>query len=305
MATHRFTPDHYHNTIGSHPPVLRIAPGDTVITTTIDAMGYDAQRVKVTEKPNPMTGPFYVEGAEPGDMLVMRLDRLQPSRPTGDADSVLATNTVPHWFVPQLPLEEAEADVVWEVNYEQRTTRLVEPFGRLGHLPLPMEIMTGCFGVAPALGQAISTMTCGDYGGNTDYKGFTEGVTVYFPVFMPGALIFIGDGHARQADGEISGSGIEISMEVEFTVDLVKNHRIRWPRGENADYIFAIGCGLPLDQALQFATSEMLRWLQEDYGFTKREANLLLGYAGEYDLGNIYNPAYSMVCKLRKSYIPQ
>jgi amidase len=305
MTIHRFTPGHYHNTIGSHPPVLHIAPGDSVITTTVDAMGYDEHRVKVTQHPNPMTGPFYIDGAEPDDMLLFSIDRLTPNRLIAVADPILATNTVPPWIVPELPLEYADDEVLWEVNAEQGTVRLAEPMGKLGHLPLPVEMMIGCFGVAPALGQAITTMTGGNYGGNTDYRGFAEGVTVYFPIFMPGALLFLGDGHARQADGEISGSGLEISMEVQFTVDLVKNHRIRWPRGENADYIFTIGVGLPLDQALQFATGEMLRWLEEDYGFTKRESNLLLGYAGEYDLGNIYNPAYSMVCKLRKSYIPQ
>ncbi len=125
--------------------------------------------------------------------------------------------------------------------------------------------MLGCFGVAPPGGQAISTATSAEHGGNMDYRGFVAGVTVYFPVFVPGALLHVGDGHATQGDGEIVGTGIEISMDVQFTVQVIKGKRIHWPRGENAEYIFTVGNARPLDQAVQHATTEMLRWLKEDY----------------------------------------
>jgi len=128
---------------------------------------------------------------------------------------------------------------------------------------------------------------------------------VYFPVFAPGALIHVGDGHAIQGDGEIVGTGIEISMDVQFTVRLIKGKQIGWPRGENADYIFTVGNARPLDQALQHATTEMLRWLEADYGLDTISASILMGQAVEYDLGNVYDPAYTMVCKLRKSLLPQ
>src|SRR5439155_1554878 len=87
---------------------------------------------------------------------------------------------------------------------------------------LKIDPMLGCFGVAPPRGQAISCATSGQYGGNMDYRGFTQGVTVYFPVFVPGALLHVGDGHAIQGDGEIVGTGIEISFDVQFTVQLLK-----------------------------------------------------------------------------------
>src|SRR5690606_10082769 len=119
----------------------------------------------------------------------------------------------------------------------------------------------GCFGVAPARGEAISTATSSRHGGNMDYRGFTEGVTVYFPVFVPGALFHIGDGHAVQGDGEIVGTGVEISFEMTFTVDLLKGRPSQWPRGENEEYIFTVGNARPLDQCVQHATTEMLRWL--------------------------------------------
>jgi amidase len=186
------------------------------------------------------------------------------------------------------------------VDVEAGTARLVSPQTALGELTLPLAPMLGCFGVAPPRQQAISSATSAEHGGNMDYRGFVEGVTVYFPVFVPGALFHLGDGHAVQGDGEIVGTGIEISMDVRFRVQLLKGKRTRWPRGENADYIFTVGNARPLDQCVQHATTEMLRWLQADYGLDALGASILLGQAVEYDLGNIYDPAYTMVCKLPK-----
>ena len=163
--------------------------------------------------------------------------------------------------------------------------------------------MLGCLGVAPEDGQAISSSTSGPYGGNMDYRGSLAGGTFYFPVFIPGALLHLGDGHALQGDGEIVGTGIETSFDVHFTVGLLKNHPIRWPRGENADYIFTLGNARPMEEALQHATTEMLAWLQTDYHLDIRGASLLLGMCVEYEVGNVFDPAYTMVCKLPKSVL--
>lgn len=303
MTTHHFTPSRYHTAIGAHEPVLRIADGDTVITRTVDAMGKDATDSKATPGGNPQTGPFYVEGAEPGDTLVLHLDRITPNRAIGYTSTVVAANVVDPEFVRELPQGGPMAE--WRMDVERGTATLIAPATKLGKLELTLAPMLGCFGVAPARGQAISTATSGEYGGNMDYRGFVAGVTVYFPVFALGALIHVGDGHAIQGDGEIVGTGIEISMDVQFTVGLIKGKRIGWPRGENADYIFTVGNARPLDQALQHATTEMLRWLEQDYGLDTISASILLGQAVEYDLGNVYDPAYTMVCKLRKSLLPQ
>ena len=165
--------------------------------------------------------------------------------------------------------------------------------------------MLGCFGVAPSDGQAISTATSAEHGGNMDYRGFVSGATVYFPVFVPGALFHLGDGHALQGAGEIVGTGIEISFDVQFTVHLIKGKQIGWPRGENAEYIFTAGNARPLDQALQHATTEMARWLQQDYGLDPESASILLGQAVDYEVGNVFDPAYTMICKLPKRVIPR
>jgi amidase len=305
MAVHRFEPSRYYNQIGAHAPALRIADGDSVITSTVDAAGGDKHRQPCGVRGNPMTGPFFVEGAAPGDTLVVQLDRIVPNRTYGWTGRMVAPNVVDPEYVPELPWQPRgqREPAEWHVDAAAGTARLVSPQTSLGQLTLPIVPMLGCFGVAPAQGQAISTATSAEHGGNMDYRGFVSGVTVYFPVFVEGALLHVGDGHAVQGDGEIVGTGIEISMDVEFTVRLLKGKTIRWPRGENADYIFTVGNARPLDQCVQHATTEMLRWLQEDYGLDPVGAGLLLGQVVEYDLGNIFDPAYTMVCKVPKRWL--
>lgn len=218
---------------------------------------------------------------------------------------MLASNVVDPEDVPRLPwpAEEERNQAEWEVDAAAGTAMLIRPETRLGRLELPLAPMLGCFGVAPPGGQAISTATSWVHGGNMDYRGFREGVTVYFPVFVPGALLFVGDGHALQGDGEMAGTGIEISMDVRLRVRLLSSKTIRWPRGENEDDIFTVGNARPLEQAVQHATSEMLRWLQEDYDLDGVAASLLIGQCGHYDLGNMFDPAYTMVCRLSKALL--
>lgn len=303
MTTHIFTPTHYYNTIGWHEPVLEIDPGDRVITTTLDAAGRDDHGDEVTSPGNPQTGPFYVRGAEPGDTLVFHIERVTPNRPYGWSALSLAEHVVDPWTVrdlyqpmPGQPSERAS----WALDLQNWTASLVTPETMLGRFTLPLDPMLGCFGVAPANRQAISTATSGPYGGNMDYRGFRAGATVYLPVSAPGALLFLGDGHAVQGDGEIAGTGVEVSMEVQFSVDLVKGGAPQWPRGEDEDYIFTAGNARPLDQAVQHATSEMVRWVKERAGLDTLAAGLLIGQTVQYDVGNIFDPAYTMVCKLRK-----
>jgi amidase len=302
MATHEFSPTHYHVTMGSHDPVLRIADGDTVITTTVDARGKDGEDNAVTPRGNPQTGPFYVEGAEPGDALAVRLDRLTPNRRRGFTSNLIAERILEPEFVRTLP---ERREVQWDVDIEKRIVTLNDPDSSLGAYSLPMVPMLGCFGVAPSRGQAISTATSANHGGNMDYRGHVEGVTVYFPVAVPGALFHLGDGHAVQGDGEIVGTGVEISMDVQFSVKVIKSSNIIWPRTENDDYLIAIGNARPLDEAVQYATTELLRWLEADYGLDTEAASILLGQTIEYEIANVFDPAYTIVAKLKNSYLDQ
>lgn len=301
MSHHRFEPQVYHTAIGPHAPVLRLAPGDTVSTTTVDARGRDQRDQQATPRGNPQTGPFYIEGAEPGDTLVVRFERIWPNRVTGWTGTAIAPNVLDPGYAPGFADQVELAE--WAVDLEKGTARLVSPPSPLGKLELKLAPMLGCFGVAPPRGQAISTATSSTHGGNMDYRDFVQGAIVYFPVFVPGALFHLGDCHAVQGDGEIVGTGIEISADVTFAVDLLKGRAINWPRAENAEYIMAVGNARPLDQCVQHATTEMVRWLQTDFGLDARTAHLLLGQCVQYDLGNIYDPAYTMVCKVSKKVL--
>jgi amidase len=300
MTVHHFQPEHYYNTIGEHQPVLKIADGDTVVTTTVDARGWDHRGESVAGRGNPMTGPFFVEGAQPGDTLAIQLELMAPNREWGWTSNVLAPNVVDPEAVAALPPSEIAR---WTVDAQQGLVFLENPTSGLAKLKLKVSPFLGCFGVAPPRGQAVSTATSGKYGGNMDYKGLVTGVTVFFPVFAEGALFHLGDGHAVQGCGEIVGTGVEISLDVRFTVRVLKGKTIGWPRGESATHLFCIGNARPLDQALQHATTEMLTLLKEDYGLTASEASLLLGQAVEYEVANVFNPAYSVVCKIPKAVL--
>ncbi|HEX5498461.1 MAG TPA: acetamidase/formamidase family protein, partial [Thermomicrobiales bacterium] len=274
MTTHRLTPSRFFTTLGSHEPALRIADGDRVIAATLDASGVDGTGAVRVAGSNPMTGPIFVEGAEPGDALQVTIEALRPNRATGWSRAALAPNVVDPATVPALPPRDA---VEWAIDAAAGTVRLLAPYAAGGDLVLPMAPMIGCFGVAPAGGEAISTATSGPHGGNMDWRGFGPGVAVAFPVGAPGGLFFLGDGHARQGDGEIVGTGVETSFEMTVVLRVQKGRSIAWPRGEDAAGIFTIGNARPLDQALQHATTEMLHRLGEEYGLDPAAASHLLG----------------------------
>lgn len=297
---HTYRPTGYHNTMGPHAPALVVNPGDTIVTTTLDCWGGDAQGQQAAPRGNPQTGPFYVQGAEPGDTLAVRIEHLWPNRDHGFQNTVIA----PHLVDPEGVRELPEAVLArWAIDRRRGLATLVEPTTGLDRWTLPIAPMLGCIGTAPKGGQAISTATSAEHGGNMDYRGVAAGATIYLPVFQPGALLFVGDGHAIQGAGEILGQGIEISMDVRLSVHLQKGQSIGWPRGEDEGYIFTLGNARPLDQALQLATTEMLRWLQEGFGLDPRAAHILLGQGVEYEVGNVYDPAYTLVCKVAKGLL--
>ena len=299
---HEFEPTHFHTTIGSHEPVLRVGSGDVIRTWTVDSAGYDRHGNDITEGGNPQTGPFYVEGAEPCDTLRVRFEKIRPNRVRGVTGPLVAPHVVDPHFVPELG-DRGEPDW-WTLDLERWTAKLEDPPAGLESLgEVPLDPMLGCFGVAPPGGQAISCATSGEHGGNMDYRGFREGVTVDFPVFAEGALFHVGDGHALQGDGEIVGTGIEVSMDVEFSLEVLKGKTIRWPRAEDETYVMAVGNARPIDEAVQHATTELLRLLHEDHGLDYRAGSALLGQFVRYDVGNVYDPAYTMVAKVEKALL--
>jgi amidase len=301
--THRFEPTQFYNTFsGAHPPALRIKPGDHVVTYTIDARGVDSRGVQRGQGPNPETGPFYIEGAEPGDTLVVHLLRLETNRATGYSASLLAPYTADPGFLRLEALREPK-QATWQID-KQKGVAYMDPGDFKGpRIELPLRLMLGCVGTAPANKAAIPTSFPDNFGGNMDYNGMGAGTTLMLPVFEPGALFFLGDGHARQGDGEVVGSAIETSLDVEFSVDLIKHKKINWPRLENQDFIMVLGSSRALNEAVQHATTELMRWLMETYSFDERGASLLLGQGMEYDISNLVDPEFTIVAKMRKRYL--
>jgi acetamidase/formamidase len=301
--THRFEPKEFFNTFsGAHKPVLRIKPGDHVVTSTIDARGVDSKGAQRGQGPNPETGPFYIEGAEPGDTLVVHLLRLETNRSTGFSGTLLAPYTADPGFLRSEALREPKT-VTWQID-KQKGIAYLDPGEFKGpRIELPLRPMLGCIGTAPAAKAAIPTSYPDNFGGNMDYNGMGAGVTLMLPVFEPGALLFLGDGHARQGDGEVTGGAIETSLDVEFSVEVVKRKKINWPRLENQDFIMALGSSRALNEALQHATTELMRWLMESYGYDERGASLLMGQAMEFEISNVVDPEFTIVAKMRKRYL--
>jgi amidase len=308
--TYHFEPQQFYNTFSAaHKPALRIKPGDHVITYTIDAGGVDSKGVQRGQGPNPETGPFYIEGAEPGDALVVHLLRLETNRSTGFSASLLAPYTADPGFLRSEALRDAKR-VTWQID-KKKGIAYMDPGAFKGpRIELPLRPMLGCIATAPSNKAAIPSTYPDNFGGNMDYNGMGAGATVMLPVFEPGALFFLGDGHARQGDGEVVGSAIETSLDVEFSVDLLKfsvdllkGKKINWPRLENPDFLMVLGSSRALNEALQHATTELLRWLMADYGFDERGASLLMGQGMEYEVSNIVDPEFTVVAKMRKKYL--
>jgi len=302
---HQFIPQTFYNTYSfAHPPALRIKPGDRVVTKTVDAGGVDWNGKPVANGPNPQTGPFYIEGAEPGDVLVVTLTRLETNRAMAYSNSLLAPYTVdPAAIAARVDREPRR--LTWTIDKARGVARLDQADVQPGGLELPVRPMLGCIGVAPARKEAISTAAPGAFGGNMDYASMGAGVKLMLPVSEPGALLFVGDGHARQGEGEVAGTGLETSMDVEFTVDLVKKKTIGWPRLETDAHIMVLGSARPLLEAFQHATSELQRWLMADYGFTERGAQAFMGQATEYEIANVVDPNFTVVAKIRKTTLPR
>jgi acetamidase/formamidase len=303
--THRLIPNTFYNTYSfAHPPALRIKSGDRVVTKTIDAGGVDWNGKTVASGPNPQTGPFYVEGAEPGDMLVVTIEKLETNRATAYSSTLLAPYAVdPAAIAARVDREPRRA--TWTIDKAHGVARLDQADIQPGGIELPLRPMLGCIGTAPARKEAISTSFPGAFGGNMDYAWMGPGVKLMLPVNEPGALLFLGDGHARQGEGEVVGTGLETSLDVEFSVELVKKKAIGWPRLETDTHVMVLGSARPLLEALQHATTELQKWLMADYGMTERGAQTLMGQTTEYEVANVVDPNFTVVAKIRKAMLPK
>jgi acetamidase/formamidase len=302
---HTFEPKEFHRLFsGAIPPALHIYPGDSVKTWSVDAGGWDAAGVRRSLGGNPQTGPFYVEGALPGDTLAVRLTRVRLNRDTAISGSRLAGSALNPYYMADLKKVE-KYDSSWKLDRVQGVARLANPTDKLKNYTVPVRPMLGCVGVAPAAGMAFRTGFLGSYGGNMDYNQIREGVTLYLPVFQPGALLFLGDGHAAQGDGELTGDALETSMDIEFTVELIQGKSAGAPRAENDEYFMAMGIAGSVGEALQEATTNMARWLERDWGLNPAEVASVLGMSMRYDIAEVVDPYVNVVAKVSKQALSQ
>lgn len=307
---HAFSPQVFSRTFtGAAPPALRIIPGDTVRTWTLDNAGRDSTGTTRAPGGNPLTGPFYIEGALPGDMIAIRLSRVRPNRNSGMAGVEIVGNALRPDDLRRIG-EVPDVDRRWRLDRERGVAMLEQPTSALGAYTVPLRPMLGCVGVAPFGGQAIFATESGPFGGNMDYSELREGVTIYLPVFQRGALLFLGDGHAVQGDGELTGDALETSMDVEFSVEVHPANRtirggISGPRAENDEFLMAIGIGGDLSDALRNATSDLARWLESDYRLTAPELGAVLGTRIRYDVAEVVGSEVSIVAKIPKAALRQ
>jgi amidase len=306
QTTHKYTPTAGVQTFAVRPPVLRIKPGDTVETRTWSQPGdyYDPK----TAGPWPgEVGPFFIEGAEPGDTLLVRIVRLTPNRDiavsnvTGTGISGVAGDSRTRMLNDPLPARR----FVWQIDRARMVGILDLPKSASKRIEIPLRPMLGRVAVAPAGEEAWGGLWPGDFGGNLDASDVAQGATVHLPVFHPGALFYFGDFHALQGDGEIVGSGLESTADVTFHFDLIKKKRIRWPRLENSEYIMVAGSVRPLIDAMRIAYVELIEWLVADYGFEKMEAFQVVSQAGVVRVANIVDPNYTVIAKFPKALLPK
>jgi amidase len=282
----------------ANPPALKIFPGDTVRTRTFDASGRDNDRR--APGGNLETGPFYVEGALPGDTLVVKLNRVRVNRDSARQGSRINGRTVTPAYVASAEYDPA-FDGEWKLDREKGIATLAHPTPRMKNLTVPILPMLGCIATAPAGDQVYRGTDLGPFGGNMDYNQMGEGVTLYLPVFHPGGLLMMGDAHAAMGDGELTGSALETSVDVDFTVDLIPGFSSAGPRLENAGYLMAMGVAGSVADSIQVATTQLVEWLKRDYKLNDSEVAVLLGAVLKYDITEMVDPQFNVVAKVPKS----
>jgi acetamidase/formamidase len=301
--THTFEPTQFQHYFSSAiEPVLRLNPGDTVATWSVDAGGTDPKGVRRTSGGNPLTGPFYIEGAVPGDTLIVRFNRIRLNRDTAISSPLIVNGALDASYVERRKnVEGYSAD--WKLDRNAGFASLQKPTGSMKDYRVPLAPMLGCVGVAPPGGNQYRSGFLGSYGGNMDYNQVREGITIYLPVYVPGALLFVGDGHALQGAGELTGNALETSMDIEFTVSLEPGGSPPAPRMENDQYLMASGIAGSMDEAFRNATTNLVRWLEKKYSLNAAEVSSVLGTAMVYDVAEVVDPADHVVAKVPKSVL--
>jgi amidase len=302
-----FTPTSFSNSFSLNiTPVLRIHSGDTVRTETIDATGRDKNGTKRQKGGNPLTGPFYIEDSKPGDVLQITLTKISLNRNYAYTSEAFVSRSMPDSIAGQFKKPHL---VKWKLDIDHAIGSPDSSFSSYDNLKgikVPLKPFLGCIGVAPSnKHNEILSFFQGNFGGNLDFCGIKQFATVYLPVFHEGAYFYIGDGHAVQGDGEIAGNALETSLDVEFTIKIIKSDGLpmKFPRVEDSTYLMVTGSGKTLDKAIKIATSGLLEWLQNDYHITVMEATQVMSTSIKYTIAEIADPEVIVVAKINKEIL--
>jgi len=311
VIRYRPEPAEFAWTFGGAAPVMKVKPGDVLELWTEDAFGGNVRGPddvisRVIEFPfvNPQTGPFHVEGAEPGDTLAIHFVSIEPSRDWGASCLVPLFGALSSTR-QTASLHDPLPEVVWIYEVD-RAARSVTYRARHGDqvARLPLDPMHGTVGVAPANLETRLSLVPDAHGGNMDTPEMRAGATCYLGVNVEGALFSLGDGHARQGEGETCGVAVECAMDTVIAIDLLKGRATPWPRIENDDYLISAGSARPLEDAFRIAHADMVAWLVEEYGFERLDAYQFLTQVSESPLANVCDPNYTCLAKVPKRFLP-
>jgi acetamidase/formamidase len=313
MDVIEYTPtrDQYAYTFGGAAPAMRISPGTALRLWSDDAFGGvlrsvdDLSSAKVDLRyVNPQTGPFYVEGAEPGDTLVLHLVSLEPARDWG------ASATIPFFGGMTstdrvVTLQDPLPDTTWiyELERDRNTVSFAARFSD-HRIELPVEPMLGTVGVAPAGGEVRSSLVPDRFGGNMDTPQMRAGSTVYLGVNVEGAMFSIGDGHYRQGEGEACGTAVEGAMTTTLIVELVKGSAPGWPRIEDDAEWMTVGSSRPMEDSWRIANAELVHWMAELHDLHVMDAYQLCSQIAKVPVANVVDANYSVVVKAPKTLLP-
>ncbi|MGW3076514.1 acetamidase/formamidase family protein [Kitasatospora sp. NPDC001132] len=304
------TPEDYAYTFGGRAPLVTVQPGTVIELTTEDCFGGKVRgtgdlpsRVCAFPYLNPVTGPIAVAGAEPGDVLAVHFVEITPAREYG------ISSTFPHFGAltathTTAMLHPALEERVWVYDLDVKAG-ICRFRARNSEFTaeLPLDPMHGTVGVAPAAGEVLASITPGAHGGNLDTPEMRAGTTAYFGVNVEGGLVAIGDGHARQGEGEVCGTAVEAAMRTTVIVDLVKGGGPAWPRLENDDFLISTGSARPLEDAFRISQHDLVGWTGELLGLDQLDAYQLVSQAGLAPAANVCDTNYTMVAKLPKSLL--
>lgn len=296
-------PGDYQYTFGPYAaPVATVKRGETVVIHTVDAFGdrltSEGQSPSSVLGPylNPQTGPIFVEDAQPGDTLVVKIENIEATRDWAVSCLVPFFGGLTSTNLTAM-LQEPLPERVW--IYERTPSG---GFAWGDRWEIPWAPFFGTIGTAPHI-EAISSLSPGAHGGNMDVPDVAIGNTLYFPVHHPGALFYVGDAHAAQGQGELCGVALEIAAKGTFTFDVIPGKAISWPRIESPDEIMVVGSARPMEDAARIAYTQLIFWLEQEYGFDRLDAYQLLSQVGRCYVGNMVDTLYSLVAGCPKRYL--